>query len=102
MAEGRLGRDDEENLELLSISFVDAPVADFDTFRLDFLSGALDIRNQDGRTVLARVATIDCETDSSSIPFKDDSWHRIILSLDFRHTKRAGVPARRRIQVRYR
>ena len=78
-----VGGDDEEYLKPLSVSFVDAPVAGFDTVTFDFISDALNIDDKDRGAILARVASVDRETDPRSVAFHDDSWDGVVVSLDF-------------------
>ena len=93
-----IGRDDEEHLELLSISLIDAPLADLNAIRLNLVARESDVGHKNGRTVLAGVATVDGEAEPHSVTFHDDG-RRVRAPLNLRKPEHRLVEGGRLVKV---
>lgn len=95
-------RDDEEDLQPLSVLLVHAPVAGFDAPGLQFVAGPPDVRDADRRALAGGIAAVDREADSHAVALKRDRRLRAAPPLDFPQPEGVAVPARGGVDVRHR
>ena len=81
----------EEDLELLAVALVDAPVAGFHAVGFDLVFGTLGVGHSDGGSVLGWVAAVDGEADAGTVSLHDDGWYRVFVSFNFGETEGIGI-----------
>lgn len=94
--------DDEEDLELLAVAFVDAAIADFYAAGLEIGFYAFDVRDQDGRAVLGGIAAVDGEADAGAVALQDHGGARRVASFLFHHAEGLGIPLTGGVEIRHR
>ena len=94
-----VGSDDEEDLVLDSIAFVNPPIRGRCSVGVKLFLELSNIRDTDGSPFLRRVTAIDCESKASSVAFEDHRWNGTIPAINFVHPKMFRVPRGSCIQV---
>jgi hypothetical protein len=91
--------DDKEYLVLLAVALIDAPISYLRPLSLKLIFETSDIRYEQGRTILGRIATVYREAEPRPVALEDNRRERLGRPFNFHHSKMFAIPSRGRIQI---
>ena len=59
----------------------------------------LNLKTEQGRAILSRIAPVDRKAEPRAVALEDDRRHRQLKTFDFHHAKMLAIPSRGGIQI---